>query len=215
MIRSLWLWMVMMLAASPVCAENREQSTSTAPERPSIVEPVMTSPATTPESPAAKPKAPEEAVRAQLDGTRWMLELTPLSGAEKVKAQKDTVTFDAKQVSSERLSKTGYPPSNYTLTIGDDGVPVWETMQTKEGEGVAFWRGEFHGTTMRGVLSKHPVKGVAEDFSFTGQEVGGKAVRSSNESTTGASDIGAPPSSNQSKDTVPQASSKKKKRKGH
>ena len=120
-----------------------------------------------------KPQQAEETVRAQLDGTRWMLQLTPLAGGEKAKSQKDTVTFDAKQISSERLTKAGFPASNYTLTIGDDGVAVWETMQTKEGEGVAFWRGELHGATMRGVLSKHPADGTPEDFSFTGQESGG------------------------------------------
>ena len=135
-------------------------------------------------APAASPAAShtaEDDIRAQLTGTRWALQLTPLSG-EGGKPQKDTVIFDGKQVSSERLTKAGFPLSNYTLTVGEDGVAIWETMQTKEGEGVAFWRGELRGSTMRGVLSKHPTEGQPEDFSFTAEELGKKSIGGSAES---------------------------------
>ena len=69
------------------------------------------------------------------------------------------------------MEKSGYPASNYSLTLGGDGRAVWETMQTKEGEGVAFWRGEVEGATMRGVLSKHPTEGPAEDYSVSGHSM--------------------------------------------
>lgn len=131
---------------------------------------------TAPSAPATAP-SPEEAVRAVLDGTRWTIELSPLGGGEKAKPRKDTVTFGASTTASEWLSTQGYPRSNYTVTIGDDGVVVWETMQTHEGEGVAFWRGEVHGATMRGVLSRHPVEGTPQDFSWSGREADGKTIR--------------------------------------
>jgi len=160
-------------------------------------------PATAPAAPLAeepvKVRSPEDDVRAQLEGTQWLLDLTALSATGKAKPQKDTVNFESQKVSSERLLKAGYPQSNYTLTIGGDGIPVWETMQTKEGEGVVFWRGELHGSIMRGVLSKHPVEGAAEDFSFVGREAGGKAIGSNGQqsldailATTGAE--ASPPS---------------------
>jgi hypothetical protein len=160
-----------------------------------------------PAAQAPKPKSPEDELKEQISGTRWTIELTPLSGAEKAKPQKDTVRFEGGQVSSERFAKAGYPQTNYTLSVGGDGVPVWETMQTKEGEGVLFWRGEVHGSTVRGVVSKHPVEGPAEDFSFTGREASGKNV------AVGAQAASAALSSQPSAPSA-QEPPKKKKRKG-
>ena len=132
----------------------------------------------TPPAPAPAPEKPttkEDAVRSQLDGTKWALAMTPMSGGDKAKGKEDTVTFGQKEVVSERLSKGGYLNSNYTLTINGD-TPVWETMQSKEKEGVVFWRGELHGSSMRGIVSEHPANGKTVDFSFTGNEVSGKAI---------------------------------------
>ena len=81
-----------------------------------------------------------------------------------------------KQIKSSFMEKSGYPASNYSLTLGGDGRAVWETMQTKEGEGVVFWRGEVDGATMRGVLSKHPTEGPSEDYSVSGHSIGDKKI---------------------------------------
>ncbi len=124
----------------------------------------------------AQPKTPEEALLAQLNGTQWSLKLTPSNAAKEQKPVNDTVSFNGRKITSEFLSKSGYPSSNFSLSMGGDGKGVWETMQTKEGEGVAFWRGEIDGSTMRGVLSKHPVEGNPEDYSFAGQVTGGKTI---------------------------------------
>lgn len=126
--------------------------------------------------PSTKPLSPEDQLRAQLDGTQWSLQLNPSSGAKDVKPQKDTISFTKRQVSSAFLTKAGYPTSNYSLTLGNDGRAVWETMQTKEGEGVTFWRGEIEGAVMHGVLSKHPLEGNPEDYSIVGQIVGDKKI---------------------------------------
>ena len=118
-------------------------------------------------------KAREQA-RAKLEGTAWHLELKPLGGAGK--GQKDTLTFKGRQVTSERLTKAGYGSSNYSLTVGDDLSVVWETMQTKEGAGPAFWRGELAGDLMRGTLSQQTLDGPATDFSFSGALTGAMEV---------------------------------------
>jgi hypothetical protein len=141
---------------------------------PVSAEPAAAAPAAQPPAPEA-PKTPEDKLRAQLENTSWPVQLTQ-AGEAGAKPKKDVISFTRRQVSSEFMSKAGYPASNYSLTIGDDGRGVWETMQTKEGEGVAFWRGEFDGTTMRGVLSKHPVEGAVEDYNFAGQIDGGQAI---------------------------------------
>lgn len=137
-------------------------------------EPAATAPAAQPPAPEP-PKTPEDTLRAQLETTTWSVQLTP-SGSAEAKPKKDAISFTKRQVTSEFMGKSGYPASNYSLTIGDDGRGVWETMQTKEGEGVAFWRGEFDGTAMRGVLSKHPVEGAVEDYNFSGQIEGGQVI---------------------------------------
>ncbi len=139
-----------------------------------------------------RPHGPEDDVRAELNGTQWAIELRSLSTPENAKTQKDTIRFEAdSKISSDRFAKGGYPQSNYTLTIGDDGVPVWETMQTKEGEGVMFWRGECHGSIMRGVVSKHPLEGATEDLSFVGREASGKTISGSGPQPTEASGVAA------------------------
>ena len=116
----------------------------------------------------SKPELTQEDVRTQLNGSYWELTVIPVSaGADKSKTQKDALNFDKTKVTSEFLTKAGYPGSNYSVVIGSDGIAVWETMQTKEGEGVAFWRGELSGETMQGMLSKQPLQGSAEDYAFT------------------------------------------------
>jgi hypothetical protein len=120
------------------------------------------------EEPAAS-QAEEEATKQLLHGTTWSIEWTPMSGETRAQPFTDTLSFENGQITSQRLSAEGYPSSNYTFTIGDDDIPVWETMQTSEGSGVVFWRGEVHGEAMRGIVSQHPVEGAAQDFSFAGK----------------------------------------------
>ena len=163
--------------------------------------------------PPTKPISQNDEVRARLTGTSWSLELVSLSQNEKGKIQKDTVTFEAHTVSSDRLSKAGFPTSNYSLNIGEDGVAVWETMQAhSEGKGVAFWRGEIHGDTMEGVLSNQPTGGSPEEFSFTGHQIGGAAVSSAVAQTTAAPRAEPLTTSIAEKALTQPASTKKKKR---
>ena len=141
-----------------------------------LVSPALGKEQKAPPSPPAAPsvsgtsekEAKEKEAKDFLNGTRWSLELVPLSGPKEKKPLKDSLRFDQGRLTSEVLSKEGYPASNITLTVGDDGITVWETMQTQEDTGVVFWRGEVQENSMRGVLSKHPVQGDSVDFSFSG-----------------------------------------------
>jgi hypothetical protein len=83
-------------------------------------------------------------------------------------AKTDIVQFQGPQITSEQLSKAGFSSSNFTLTVQDDGTAVWETMQSKEGGELAFWKGEVAATaqTMQGVLSRQKAPGQSEDFAF-------------------------------------------------
>lgn len=104
-----------------------------------------------------------EKERAELDNTEWRISVTSLKGGE---PKSDTLRFINRKVVSKVFESKGYPASNYTMRIEFDGTVVWETMQTKEGEGVVFWRAEHKGNIMKGVISKHPKEGKNEDFSF-------------------------------------------------
>lgn len=162
------------IIARPAAAEDGQ--VAGAPVMPADLEPAISSLAQVAEEPSAPqpatPKDPTESLRSALDGTQWTIEWTPL-GDGKGKPHKDTVTFTGPKVSSQRLSKAGYPDTNYTLTAQEAQPPVWETMQTKEETGVVFWRGEIHGATMRGVISMHPKEGSPEDFAFSGKQTAG------------------------------------------
>ena len=127
-------------------------------------------------------------VRASLDGTIWKLELEPLGGEGRT--QKDKVTFENDQVTSQRMSKDGYPSTNYAVEV-KHGRPSWKTLQRKEGGDVVVWRGELYGETMAGGLTKQPVEGEVEHFSFTGTLV---ERRKPPEAASSPSDVEAAPS---------------------
>jgi len=103
--------------------------------------------------------------KAELNGKEWTVELKPMSG--KGKAETDVISFAEDKVMSKNLTALGYSATNFTVRLEEDGTVIWETMQTSEKDGMAFWRGDI-GTdgVMRGVLSKRDKKDNAYDFSF-------------------------------------------------
>lgn len=108
-----------------------------------------------------------EQKRAELDNMEWRINVTPLSEGKGVEPKSDTLKFVNGKVVSKVFESKGYGASNYTIRVESDGTVVWETMQTKEGGGVIFWRAEHRGNVMKGVISKHPKEGKNEDFSFS------------------------------------------------
>jgi len=102
--------------------------------------------------------------RASLNNSKWDIEVMPLKGGEKTK---DTVVFKDNKIAVGSLLDKGFSYTNYTLTVKDNGVLVWETMQTKTTGEVVFIRGEVASdiTSMRGIIS-FPKGGVSDDYSF-------------------------------------------------
>lgn len=165
MLAGFWAWSmsasVAVRAADEQPAAAQAQSAATAGSATAV-----------PAAETEKPKTQVDDARAQLSGTKWALELKPVGAG---KAAKDTVSFEGRKLSSERLMKDGYLQSNYTLRIEGD-TPVIETMQAKEDGGAAFWRWEISGATAQGVVTEQNAKGEAEQYAFSGQESTGKVI---------------------------------------
>ena len=107
------------------------------------------------------------AKKADLNNTDWTIELKAM-GAGKGKGENDTLHFTDGKISSANLTKAGYNTTNFTLRMLEDNETLtWETMQTSEKDGVAFWRGDIGPDgVMRGVLSKRDLKNNTKDFNF-------------------------------------------------
>lgn len=102
--------------------------------------------------------------RAELNNTEWNVTMAPMNG--KGRAEADTLSFANDKVVSKNLAAGGFGPSNFTLRMQDDGTVTWETMQSSEKQGIAFWRGDLKDGIMRGVLSKRDKNNNSSDFSF-------------------------------------------------
>jgi hypothetical protein len=100
--------------------------------------------------------------KRKLNNTEWDVLVTK-EGSEK--STNDILIFKEMQVHSIKYKKDGYEPSNFSVRVRPTSIS-WETMQSKPGEGVVFWRGDWQDDVMRGVISEHPDKGEAESFSF-------------------------------------------------
>ena len=92
-------------------------------------------------------------------------------GEKPTQPTKDTLSFSGDKMASERFGESGFLSSKFTLTMNDDGVPVWEATQLNQNEGIILWKGEVHGQTVQGIVSQHPLKGSTQDFIFIGQEL--------------------------------------------
>lgn len=129
---------------------------------------LVTAPAGSAEEPSVEQQRLAE-VKVALEGTTWRLELTPEDGG---KSQQDTITFSGGKISSEVMAKSGYTASNYSLSVKPDGTGVWETMQSDDKDNAAFWRGELHGSSMRGAINKRSGDST-QSFSFAASLISG------------------------------------------
>lgn len=107
--------------------------------------------------------------KAELNGTEWTVTMTSAGAMAKGKAKgsEDVITFSDGKVGSKNLKNDGFEPSNFSVRFLDDGTTVWETMQSSEKAGLAFWRGDIGPDgIMRGVLSKRDKAEKTTDFDF-------------------------------------------------
>ncbi len=92
------------------------------------------------------------AKKAELNGHEWDINLT--SAADKSKSDTDTLVFKEMKFDSKAMTSQGFNSTNYTISLQEGGPTVWETMQSTESGNPVFWRGEWEGDSMKGVMSK-------------------------------------------------------------
>lgn len=115
---------------------------------------------------AQKRKAAEQSARLTLSSKEWTVYVRPESG--KGRTETDVLAFTAEgQVSAKNISAKGYNASNFRLTIQDDGLAVWETMQVDKDKNVVFLRGNLKGDEMAGSFFFKPVKGDPSTYLYT------------------------------------------------
>ncbi len=116
-----------------------------------------------------KLKIERDKKRKQINNTQWNITLN-LMGV-KGKSREDVLIFEDNRFYAEKTSKEGFNATNYTISPQDNGITVWETMQTAEEGRINFWRGEIAEDmkSMRGIVSKQLPDGTTENYSFLSQ----------------------------------------------
>jgi len=115
----------------------------------------------------AAPKSAKELARekkAELNGTQWAVTVRP--AGSRGSAEEDIITFAKGKVNSQNLSGAGFPNTDFTVRVEEDGNLIWETMQIDEDGNHVFWRGDVKNGIMRGMLSKRDSRGRGSDYSF-------------------------------------------------
>ena len=107
-----------------------------------------------------------------LNVTKWEITLTSFDTKGKKKTTSDTLTFEDSQVIAKDFERQGYSPTNYSLSVKEDGTTVFKTMQIGKA-GTAFWRGEVKDEKMAGSVSVTPKKGDPIDYTLDGKLVSG------------------------------------------
>lgn len=105
-----------------------------------------------------------------LNGTAWQVELVPARAFANAGPISDQLLFENGRVASGFLASQGFPQTNYSLTVEENGSVTWETMQTSGSGEIASWRGEWRGDRMRGVFSRQSATGGIEEYNFVARK---------------------------------------------
>jgi hypothetical protein len=110
-----------------------------------------------------------ELVPMELDGTTWAIKTIVSVGknGEKV-TEEDTLLFKDKKFLSANYETKGYTATNYSLTVSEDDVTSFGTMQIKDKE-TTFWKGEIADGKINGSIHVQYPSGKNETRYFTGE----------------------------------------------
>lgn len=129
-----------------------------------------------------------EEKKKELNGGEWEVMIKSMLGKGGLDGS-DALTFQDNIFRSKSSSKLGFTSTNYTLTVSEsgEGPTVWETMQTSGKGNVMFWRGEWQGDKMSGVISRQLEDGKSEEYSFSSSSM--KEIPETSESEEPAGEV--------------------------
>lgn len=105
-----------------------------------------------------------------LNGTEWEVKMIPTDKKDIQGVEYDKIRFSDDQVVSKNMAAKGFQPTFYTLTSNEEGVIIWETMQTGPAGDIVAWRGEWANGQMRGVINQQMASGETRTFHFVGSK---------------------------------------------
>jgi len=109
----------------------------------------------------------KELGKKEMNDTKWEIVIKRSGAEEDGYPMTDTLIFEGRKFRSEKQEERGYVPTNCSIRVEDDGTIIWETMQSKDGEDVVFWRGERSGDTLKGIISRKNEKGATIGYTFS------------------------------------------------
>lgn len=109
----------------------------------------------------------------ELDGTQWEVEMVYVSEKGKKEVSTDILKFSDKKFISENFEKMKYTPTNYSMTLEEDGTTKFGTMQIIKDKETSFWKGVVRGETVDGSVHTQFPKGSSKTVYFTGKLIGG------------------------------------------
>ena len=117
-----------------------------------------------------------ELMPMELDGTEWVVEFVSKNKKGEKVIEKDTLMFKEEKFISKIYDKKGYDPTNYSLTVSEDDVTGYGTMQIKDKE-TSFWKGEVRGEEIIGSLHVQYPSGDNKTRYYTGTLLDGELKR--------------------------------------
>lgn len=113
----------------------------------------------------------------ELNGTEWNVTMTYVTSKGKKNSGEDTLIFSDKKFISKSFDKKGYEPTNYSMTLEEDGTTKFGTMQIK-GKDTSFWKGTVKGDTINGSVHTQFAGGTSNRTTyFNGNLVTGELKR--------------------------------------
>jgi hypothetical protein len=102
--------------------------------------------------------------KAKLNNTEWAISVKP--SGEKGKVEADVISFVEGKMISKNMRNAGFNDAEVNVRIGEEGLVIWETMQSDGKGDFAFWRGDIENGKMKGMMTKEDKRGIISNFSF-------------------------------------------------
>ena len=103
----------------------------------------------------------------ELDATEWEVEMVYVTDKGKKEISSDTLMFKDKKFISKEFENNKYTPTNYSVSVAEDGSTNFGTMQIKDKE-TAFWKGTIKDGKIDGSVHTQLPNGTTKATYFNG-----------------------------------------------